>query len=92
MLALVVIYACVTGIPVALDKGKTHISIVNIVTVLAIVNKADTVAALGKVGILVSANLKFSLIPGCIDVGGTLDCSKLDLVTVRQVGNRFRSA
>ena len=52
----------------------------NIVTVLAIVEDGNTVAALGNIRILVSADLKLRSVPGCVEVSGALDRSVLNFV------------
>ena len=69
-------------------KSKPHTGIVNVVAVLTVVEKADAVAALGKICPLVCGNLKTGVIKACVPVCRAFDCTVSDVVGSLRVNNR----
>lgn len=68
------------GISAAFDERQAHHSVMDIITILAVVRHGHTVVILRKIRPFVGAYFKFRSVPRGVFVGRTLNGTVLDFV------------
>ena len=69
------------GIGGGFQQSQTHDTLMDVMAVLAVVEHCHTITVLGKVAVLMSANLELSRIPAGVGVGGPFQGAELDFVS-----------
>ena len=74
-------FVCIgIGMGRTLKKRKLHCTVVNIVAVLTVIEKAHSVSVIGNIHVLMSADLKPRRIPACVFMRRALNRAELNFV------------